>query len=126
MKDLKKIEKFLIFDVAADLGKQSLDPDEDLLEQRVIDSLGIMKLVSFLEDSWNIQITDEDIVPENFQTLTTIADFIDRKTYSAPRNNSEEQDHDAGKPPVHAVKAQENAGLLLPAENVAPACITND
>ncbi len=73
------IEKFLLAEVAADFGKQSLDPDEDLIEQRIIDSLGILKLVSFLEQTHGIKVMDEDIIPENFQTINTIIGFVEQK-----------------------------------------------
>lgn len=73
------VEKFLLTEIAADLGKQSLDPDEDLLEQRVIDSMGILKLVIFLEKTHNIKVMDEDIIPENFQSLNSMARFVEQK-----------------------------------------------
>ncbi len=75
----KNIEKFLLTDIAADLGKQTLDPDEDLLDQRIIDSLGILKLVTFLEEAEDIQVHDEDIIPENFQSLNSMVRFVERK-----------------------------------------------
>jgi acyl carrier protein len=73
------VEKFLLTEIGADLGKQSLGPDEDLIEQRVIDSMGILKLVAFLEKSHGIKMMDEDIVPENFQSLNSIARFVEQK-----------------------------------------------
>ena len=73
------VEKFLLTEIAADLGKKSLDPDEDLLEQRVIDSMGILKLVVFLEKTHNIKVMDEDVVPENFQSLNAMAKFVEQK-----------------------------------------------
>ena len=76
---IKGIEKFLLTEVAADLGKQSLGPDEDLLEQRVIDSMSILKLVVFLEKEHNIKVVDEDIIPENFQSLNSMARFVEQK-----------------------------------------------
>jgi acyl carrier protein len=76
---IKGVEKFLLTEIAADLGKQTLDPDEDLLEQRVIDSMGILKLVVFLEKTHNIKVLDEDIVPENFQSLNSMARFVEQK-----------------------------------------------
>jgi acyl carrier protein len=75
----KNIEKFLLTEIAADLGKQSLDPDADLLEQRIIDSLGILKLVIFLEEAHGIKVQDEDIVPENFQSLNSMVKFVEQK-----------------------------------------------
>ncbi len=75
----KNIEKFLLTEIAADFGKQSLDPDEDLLEQRIIDSMGILKLVVFLEKAHGIKVRDEDVVPENFQSLNSMVKFVEQK-----------------------------------------------
>lgn len=75
----QNIQKFLLSEIAADLGRQSLDPDEDLLGQRIIDSLGLLKLVVYLEKTHGIQVMDEDIVPENFQTLNTMVNFVKQK-----------------------------------------------
>ena len=76
---LKDIERYLLTEIAADLGKKTIAPDEDLLEQRIIDSLGILKLVTFIEETSGIHITDEDIVPENFQSLNSIVKFVEQK-----------------------------------------------
>jgi len=76
----KNIEKFLLTEMGADVGKQSLDPDEDLLDQRIIDSMGILKLVVFLEKAHNIKVLDEEVVPENFQSINSMIKFIEQKT----------------------------------------------
>ena len=65
---LEQVEKFLLTEVAVDFDKKSLGPDSDLLEQRILDSLGVLKLVLFLERTFGIQVEDEDVVPENFQS----------------------------------------------------------
>ena len=76
---LKDIEKFLLTEIAGDLGKQSLDPDEDLLEQRIIDSMGILKLVVFIEKTNGIKVMDEDVIPENFQSLNSMVKLVEQK-----------------------------------------------
>jgi acyl carrier protein len=76
---LKNLEKFLLAEIAADLGKQSLDPDEDLLDQGIIDSLGLLKLVVFIEKTYGIKVMDEEVVPENFQTLNSMVNLIEQK-----------------------------------------------
>ncbi len=76
---LEGLEKFLVTEIAADLGKRTLTPDEDLLEQRIIDSLGILRLVSYLEETQKIKILDGDIVPENFQSMNSIVRFVEQK-----------------------------------------------
>lgn len=76
---LEALEKFLLAEVAVDLGRESLDPDEDLLEQRIIDSMAILKLVLFMEQTFGIEVKDEDIVPENFQSLNSTVKFVEQK-----------------------------------------------
>jgi len=75
----KDIEGFLLAEILADFGKQAIDPDADLIEQRVIDSLTILKLVAFLEESCGITVLDEDIVPENFSTVNSLVRFVEQK-----------------------------------------------
>ena len=82
MRILENLEKIMLTDIAADLGRKSLDPEEDLLEKGIIDSLGIMKLITFIEQTFGIKVNDEEIVPENFQNLNSIAGFIDQKMQS--------------------------------------------
>lgn len=60
----------MLSELAVDLGKRSLDPDADLLEQGIIDSLGVMKLVLVIEESYGIEVNDQDIIPKNFQCLS--------------------------------------------------------
>jgi acyl carrier protein len=78
MKILQELERFILTEVAVDLDKTSLGPDEDLLEQGIIDSLGVMTLIAYIEQNFGVEVTDEDVVPENFQTLRGIAAFIQR------------------------------------------------
>jgi acyl carrier protein len=76
---LKDIEKALLTEIAVGLDKKSLSPDEDLLEQGIIDSLGLMKLVDFMEKNFGIKIIDEDIVPDNFQSLSSMARLVEQQ-----------------------------------------------
>ena len=52
---------------------------DDLIESGVIDSLGILKLLEFLESKFSIHIADEELIPENFQSIESIESFISRK-----------------------------------------------
>ena len=50
-----------------------------LVQSGVIDSLGIFRLVSFLEESLKVRISDEEIVGENFETIDDIDRFVTAK-----------------------------------------------
>jgi acyl carrier protein len=59
--------------------KKSLSDSDKLLESGIVDSLGILDLVAFLESDFKVQITDDELLPENFQTVEAIAEFVERK-----------------------------------------------
>lgn len=50
--------------------------DTPLLEQGLLDSLGLMKLIAFLEKQYRLVVPDEEITPDNFKTLGTIRKLI--------------------------------------------------
>ena len=56
-----------------------LDNDDSFLEKGIIDSTGIMEMVSFLEQEFGIQFDDEDMVPENLDSVSRIIAFVSRK-----------------------------------------------
>lgn len=70
-------------------GRQvKIDENADLIEQGVIDSLSLLRLVTFLEEKCQIQVQDEEIVPENFRTLGAIQEFVaKRQGANKPRGN---------------------------------------
>ena len=53
-----------------------LTDDYPLLENRVIDSLGLFRIVGFLEDEYGVKIADSELVPTNFATLQQIAEMV--------------------------------------------------
>jgi len=73
------LERIVLTEIAAGFGKNYIDPEEDLLEQGIIDSLGLIKLITFMENSFGIRIADEEIIPENFQSLNTMARLVEQQ-----------------------------------------------
>ena len=59
-----------------------LDHHAPLHKTGVIDSTGLLELITFLEHTFHITIADEELVPENFDTFRNIVDFLRRKTVS--------------------------------------------
>jgi acyl carrier protein len=58
---------------------KDVDGDYPLLDKRVIDSFGMLKLISLLEEEFGVEIDDEDIVPDNFGTIKGIATLVESK-----------------------------------------------
>lgn len=52
--------------------------DESLLDRGVIDSVGLISLVAFLEQEAGVRIPDDEIVPENFETIEAMETFVQR------------------------------------------------
>ena len=53
--------------------------DESLLEAGIIDSTGILELVMFVEQRWGITIADDELTPDNLDSVSQLARFIARK-----------------------------------------------
>jgi acyl carrier protein len=60
--------------------KSGVNKDTALLEKGILDSLGILDVVSFLESEFSLVVSDEELVPENFQSLGTLTAFVLKKT----------------------------------------------
>jgi acyl carrier protein len=60
-------------------AQASLDEKESLLETGVIDSTGVLELIAFIEETYGIKIEDEEIIPENLDTILDISFFIKQK-----------------------------------------------
>jgi len=58
---------------------EKLQENDSLLEKGIIDSTGVLELVSFIEEKYNITVEDEELIPENLDSINRIAEFIKRK-----------------------------------------------
>ena len=54
-----------------------LSPEDDLLGSGLLDSMGVMRLVAFVEETFNIKIPPEDIVIENFMDVKAITNYVE-------------------------------------------------
>jgi acyl carrier protein len=59
--------------------RRRLDDTDPLLESGVIDSLGVLDLVAFIESEFKITVDDEELLPENFQNISRIAAYVGKK-----------------------------------------------
>jgi acyl carrier protein len=53
--------------------------DTSFLEKGIIDSTGVLELVSYLEQCYSIQVSDEELTPENLDSIRRVAGFVRRK-----------------------------------------------
>jgi acyl carrier protein len=68
-----------IMENAQSKGITQVGDDDSLTETGIVDSLGIFRLVSFLEETFGIRVGDEEITNQNFESIRTIESFINGK-----------------------------------------------
>jgi acyl carrier protein len=76
-----RIRRFIVEELHA--PTEELSPEFPLIEGGVVDSLGIMHLVSFIESEYGITVDDEELVSDNFGSIREIARFVGSKTASS-------------------------------------------
>jgi acyl carrier protein len=54
--------------------------DASFLEEGIIDSMNVMELIMFVEEKFGLEVADEEIVPDNFDSVSKIAAYVRRKT----------------------------------------------
>ncbi|NJN55428.1 MAG: acyl carrier protein [Anaerolineae bacterium] len=75
-----QIKKYIAENFLFSSNGFTLDDDESLLEAGVVDSLGVVELVSFVEEKFGITVPDDDIVPDNFDSVDNLAAYIARRS----------------------------------------------
>ena len=73
----EQIKKFLVQQFPA---TKSVGNEDPLLKNGLIDSLGILEVVTFLEKEFDIVVTDEELLPENFESIRSLSKFVRQKT----------------------------------------------
>lgn len=58
---------------------RSLGNDESFLDGGVIDSTGVVEMVGWVEEEFGIEVDDGDILPENFDSVSSLARYVKRK-----------------------------------------------
>jgi len=74
-----EIRRFVIDNFLMGQESDTLKEDTSFLEEGVIDSTGVLELVAFLEETYHIKVEDEELIPENLDTIRNIAQYLERK-----------------------------------------------
>jgi acyl carrier protein len=72
-----EVRRFIEQELSGQIG--TVTDSESLLEGGILDSLGVQKLVRFIERQYAIGVTDDEMMPENFDTIEAIAAFVQRR-----------------------------------------------
>ena len=73
-----KIREFILRQVPLARRRPLADSDS-LLESGIVDSLGILELVNFVIEQFGVEVTDEDLQPENFDSIASLTTFVETR-----------------------------------------------
>ena len=80
MSTKEMIREFITCNLLKGTLERRLVDEEELVQSGIIDSLGIMTMLVFLEQEFSVQISGDDLIPENFATVSAIANLVERNT----------------------------------------------
>lgn len=77
MSNADTIKRYVIDEFLPDVSAADLDIDHDLLAGGVIDSLGLLKLIAWVEQHFDLTVQDDDLNPDNFRSVNAIDKFVE-------------------------------------------------
>ena len=80
MSELKTTIKEFIIENFLFGNAEGLEDNTSFLEEGIIDSTGVLELVTFLEEEFSIQVEDEELIPENLDSINNLIGFLGKKT----------------------------------------------
>lgn len=75
----QRIRQLMVENLTYGGSWSEVDEDYPLLAKHVIDSLGMLKLVSLIEEEFDVEIDDDDVVPDNWRTIRDVAALVESK-----------------------------------------------
>jgi acyl carrier protein len=80
MTELKdKLKEFIMTEVNPELNLQNLDDDEPLIDSGIVDSLGILKILAFLDETFGVDLSSEEIKPAHFKDIRSICAMVEKQ-----------------------------------------------
>lgn len=76
----EQVKNFIVTNFFLDLNTIELNDDSSFLDNGYVDSTGMLEVIGFLEETYGISIADDEMVPENLDSLSNIGAYVTRKT----------------------------------------------
>lgn len=74
----RRVRQYILENLMFSDDPSQLPDDASLLDRGIIDSTGVLEVVMFIEESFGVKVHDGDLLPENFDSVARIADFVAR------------------------------------------------
>lgn len=79
--DIKgKIKNYILESFLFTTDQNAIKDTDSFLEKGFIDSTGILEVISFIEEQFKIKVKDDEMIPENLDSIDQIVAFVQRKT----------------------------------------------
>lgn len=75
----EQIRQYILENFMYSDDPSALTDDRSLIDSGIVDSTGVLELVGFIEETFEVQVDDTELVPENFDSVDRITDYIKRK-----------------------------------------------
>jgi acyl carrier protein len=79
MSTKEKIRAYILENFLFTTDPTQLSDDDSFLGRGILDSTGMMEVIYFLEDQYQVKVEDEEMVPENLDSVTKIERYVARK-----------------------------------------------
>lgn len=73
------LRKFIEENFLASAGLDAFEDDDSFMEKGIIDSTGVLELLEFVEEQFDIRVEDEEVIPDNLDALNKLTSFINKK-----------------------------------------------
>jgi acyl carrier protein len=78
-----QVRRFLLENYLFTTDDNLLDNNDSLLQKGIVDSTGMMELIHFIEESFHVRVEDEEMIPENLDSVNAIVSYVSGKLNSA-------------------------------------------
>ena len=75
----KQIRDFILKNALSGSTGINLDDEDSFLEKEIIDSTGVLELVSFVEERFGIEVNDDELIPDNFDSVSKLNEYVKKK-----------------------------------------------
>ena len=75
----EKLKNYILENYLFTDDQSALNDSDSFMEQGIIDSTGIMEVVFFLEEEFDIQVQDEEMIPENLDSIDNLVAFVEKR-----------------------------------------------
>ncbi len=79
MQNVKSAVRTFLLDNFAMGGDVSIGDDTSFTEEHILDSTGFIELITFIEENFDVKVSDEEMLPQNFDTLNNIESYLAHK-----------------------------------------------